>query len=154
MRTTVFRLALCALASIPRLLGRPLGSTWIELTFPFNNKTIYWPGDPTFKLTTTFDNYTSDGYYLFMSLISAPEHGGTHLDAPRHYAKGKWSTDEIPLGRLIGSAIKVDISSKAAQMKFNSASNKRTECKVKVVQLPFIKGTPVKCTCCICSRRQ
>ena len=94
------RLALCALVLVPGLLGRPLGSTWIELTFLFNNETIYWPGDSTFKLATTFDNYTSDGYYLFMSVISAPEHGGTHLDAPRHYAKGKWSTDEVSLDRL------------------------------------------------------
>lgn len=136
MRTIVVRLALCALAFVRGLLGRPLGSTWIELTFPFDNETIYWPGDPTFKLTTTFDNYTSDGYYLFISVISAPEHGGTHLDAPRHYAKGKWSTAEIPLDRLIGPAIKIDISSKAAEVKFNSASNKRT----KWSSCPLSKG--------------
>ena len=84
------RLVLCAPALVPGLPGKPLGSTWIELTYPFNNETLYWPGDPTFKLTTAFDNYTSDVYYLFMSVISAaPEHGGTQLDAPWHYAKGK-----------------------------------------------------------------
>ena len=71
-----------------------------------------------------------------MSVISAPEHGGTHLDAPRHYAKGKWSTAEIPLDRLIGPAIKIDISSKAAEVKFNSASNKRT----KWSSCPLSKG--------------
>ncbi|XP_078348297.1 isatin hydrolase-like [Oculina patagonica] len=50
-----------------------------------------------------------------MYAISAPEHGGTHLDAPRHVSAGKWTTDQIPLDRLIGPAIKIDISSKAAK---------------------------------------
>jgi len=50
-----------------------------------------------------------------MYSFGAPEHGGTHLDAPRHLSFGKWTTDEIPLDRLIGPAIKIDISSKAAQ---------------------------------------
>lgn len=126
MNAVVVRLVFCALVWFP-LLGESAESPWIELSYPFNNETIYWPGDPTFKLTTMFDNYTSDGYYLFMSSISAPEHGGTHLDAPRHYVQGKWSTDEIPLDRLIGPAIKIDISSKATEVKCSSVTRKRTK---------------------------
>ncbi len=30
-----------------------------------------------------------------------PEHLSTHLDAPSHLAKGKWSVADIPLERLI-----------------------------------------------------
>ena len=41
---------------------------------------------------------------------------GTHLDAPNHFGEGKWTADEIPLDRLIGPAIKIDISSKAAEV--------------------------------------
>ena len=56
------------------------------------------------------------GFYLLMYSYGAPEHGGTHIDAPRHLSFGKWTTDEIPLDRLIGPAIKIDISSKSAQV--------------------------------------
>ena len=32
----------------------------------------------------------------------ASEHGGTHLDSPVHFSKGKWSVEEIPFKNLIG----------------------------------------------------
>lgn len=114
METILVRLALCALIWVPGLMARP---AWIELSHPFNNETLYWPGLPTFNLTTMFDGYQPGGFYLLMYSFGAPEHGGTHLDAPRHLSFGKWTTDEIPLDRLIGPAIKIDISSKAAQVK-------------------------------------
>lgn len=62
-----------------------------------------------------FQGFTDDGYYYSAYDISGGEHGGTHLDAPNHFAEGKWTTDEIPIDRLTGQAIKIDISSKAAQ---------------------------------------
>ena len=46
---------------------------------------------------------------------ASSEQSGTHLNSPIHFAKGKWSTHEIPLDNLIGAAIVVDISAKAAQ---------------------------------------
>ena len=71
-----------------------------------------------FKHTKVFANVTAAGFYLEMYDISGSEHGGTHLDAPRHFAEGKWTLDQIPLDRLIGPAIKIDISSKAAQVTY------------------------------------
>ena len=83
-------------------------------------------GLSTFNLTTMYDNYTAEGFYLLMYSFSAAEHGGTHIDAPRHFAEGKWTTDQIPLDRLIGPAIKIDISSKAAQVKCSKKQKKET----------------------------
>src|SRR5690606_26149255 len=40
--------------------------------------------------------------------------GGTHIDAPVHFAKDHWTVDQIPLDRLIGNALVVDVSAKAA----------------------------------------
>lgn len=113
MDAILVRLTLCALIWVPGLIARP---AWIELSHPFNDKTPYWPGLPTFNLTTMVDGNQTDGYYLLMHSYGAPEHGGTHIDAPRHLSYGKWTVDEIPLERLIGPAIKIDISSKAAKV--------------------------------------
>lgn len=89
---------------------------WIDLTYPFNNVTITWPTDLAFSHIKLFANFTADGYYFALYDISGSEHSGTHLDAPRHFAAGGWTTDQIPLERLIGPAIKIDVSSKATQV--------------------------------------
>ncbi|KAJ7373583.1 hypothetical protein OS493_011188 [Desmophyllum pertusum] len=114
MRALVITLAFSALFLVP-LLGGPLKPEWIELSYPFNSETIYWPTGVSFEHTKTMQGFTDDGYYYSAYDIRASEHGGTHLDAPNHFAEGKWTADQIPLDRLIGPAIKIDISSKTAQ---------------------------------------
>lgn len=105
------------------LLGTPVPKPeWIELSYPFNNDTIYWPTVLSFKHILQYDNYTPAGFYYSSYDIKASEHGGTHLDAPRHFAAGKWTTDQIPLDHLIGPAIKINVSSKAAQVCNNSVN--------------------------------
>jgi kynurenine formamidase len=87
--------------------------TWVDLTYSFDTHTLYWPNNPTgFKLDTQFNGITPAGFYYSSNQFSAPEHGGTHLDAPVHFAKGKWSNDEIPLQNLLGEAVVIDVSSK------------------------------------------
>ncbi len=82
----------------------------IDLTYKFNDETIYWPTEEGFRLTTDARGLTEGGYYYEAHSFAAAEHGGTHLDAPIHFAKGKWTVDEIPLDRLIGGAIRLDVS--------------------------------------------
>ena len=132
MNTVVVRLAFCALVLFP-LLGASAESPWIELSYPFNKETIYWPTAESFKHIEVFENFTTAGYYYSSYDISASEHGGTHLDAPRHFAAGKWTADEIPLDRLIGPAIKIDISSKAAQVRFPKSKEKYLGLKIDIV---------------------
>jgi len=114
MNSAVGRLAFYAVVWLP-LLGESAESPWIDLSYPFNNDTIYWPTAESFKHIEVFENFTTSGFYYASYDFSASEHGGTHLDAPRHFAEGKMTADEIPLDKLIGPAIKIDISSKAAQ---------------------------------------
>jgi kynurenine formamidase len=73
---------------------------WIDLSYDFSDKTLYWPTANGFKLDTAFNGVTPGGFYYEAYNYCAAEHGGTHLDAPSHFAKGKWSTDQIPLDRL------------------------------------------------------
>jgi kynurenine formamidase len=56
---------------------------------------------------------TPAGYYYAANDFATSEHGGTHLDAPIHFAEGRHTTDQIPLDRLVGPAVVVDVSARA-----------------------------------------
>lgn len=86
---------------------------WIDLSHPFDNNTIYWPTSPSFKLDTVSEGITSKGFYYSAFSICMAEHGGTHLDAPVHFAEGRESVDEISLEKLTGEGILIDVSEKA-----------------------------------------
>lgn len=87
--------------------------TWIDLTHNFDEQTIYWPTADGFRHDTVFAGITDSGFYYTAFNYCAAEHGGTHLDAPIHFAEGKQSMHEIPLDHLIGKAVVVDVSAKA-----------------------------------------
>jgi len=86
---------------------------WIDMTHDFSSETVYWPTAEGFELETVFEGETDKGYYYDANKYSAAEHGGTHIDSPIHFAEGKQTVDEIPLERLIGPAIVIDVSKKA-----------------------------------------
>ena len=44
-----------------------------------------------------------------MNKFETQEHAGTHVDAPVHFAKGKWAVDQIPIPRLAGPAMLIDV---------------------------------------------
>jgi kynurenine formamidase len=88
----------------------------IDLTHPFNTQTIYWPTSPAgFELEHIAHGRTEGGYFYASNAFRAPEHGGTHLDAPIHFAEGRQTTEQIPLERLIGPAVVIDVSAAAAR---------------------------------------
>ena len=84
--------------------------TWIDLTHAFSADTIYWPTADPFVHTTEFAGRTPQGFFYVAKKFSASEHGGTHLDAPIHFGEGRQSADELPLDRLIGPAVCIDVS--------------------------------------------
>jgi len=94
-------------------LDVPRAGNWIDLSHDFSAQTIYWPTAKPFELEVVSAQRTPAGYYYAANNFSAAEHGGTHLDAPIHFAEGKWTTDQIPIERLIGQAIVLDVQSGA-----------------------------------------
>ena len=87
----------------------------VDLTHPYNAETIYWPTSPSrFQFETLADGETEGGWYYSAFSVCTPEHGGTHLDAPVHFAKAGLSTDELPLENLIAPAVVIDVSAQAA----------------------------------------
>ena len=87
--------------------------SWIDLTHAFSSQSIYWPTAEGFRLERVAYGPTDAGYFYAANNFSAAEHGGTHLDAPIHFAEERQTTDQIPLDRLIGPAAVVDVSDRA-----------------------------------------
>jgi kynurenine formamidase len=84
---------------------------WIDLTHAFSEKSIYWPTDTQgFVHEQLAHGRTEGGWFYSSYRYSGAEHGGTHLDAPIHFAEGGRPSDAIPLSNLIGPAAVIDVS--------------------------------------------
>ena len=103
-------LLIAVLAAACRPAAAPFsGGSWVDLSYGFDSTTIYWPTARPFRLEVVSAQRTPAGYYYAANNFSAAEHGGTHLDAPVHFAEGRHTTDQIPLSQLIGPAVVVDL---------------------------------------------
>ncbi len=91
-----------------------LAGTVVDLSHDYSDQTIFWPTADGFRLDKVAGGMTPQGYYYAANNFATAEHGGTHLDAPVHFAEGRWSVDQIPLDRLVGAAAVVDVSARAA----------------------------------------
>ena len=86
----------------------------IDLSHAYDAGAIFWPTAEPFRLDKVADGMTPGGYYYAANNFFTSEHGGTHLDAPVHFAQGRQSVDEIPLERLMGAAVVVDVAEHAS----------------------------------------
>jgi len=93
---------------------QPFGGTWIDLTHPFDAQTIYWPTEKGFQFEAGRNGPTAKGYYYAANRFTTAEHGGTHLDAPRHFSATGDTSDEIAVDRFVGEAIVVDVTKQCA----------------------------------------
>jgi len=84
--------------------------TVVDLSYPFDSESVYWPTAESFHLTKDFEGVTEKGFYYSAYKYSAAEHGGTHLDAPVHFSQGRHTVDQIPLEQLMGSGIVIDVT--------------------------------------------
>lgn len=107
----VLPLVVCACATTaPRF---PSG-TVVDMTYPYDEQTIYWPTEEGFQLEKESYGHTPQGYFYASNRFSSAEHGGTHLDAPIHFAEGHPTVDQLPLEKLMGEAILIDVTRQCA----------------------------------------
>ncbi len=86
----------------------------VDMTHPFDADTVYWPTEERgFELEVLHHDHTEAGYFYSAMRFCTAEHGGTHLDAPIHFAEGTRTVDEIPLEQLIGPAVVIDVREQA-----------------------------------------
>ncbi len=85
------------------------------MTYPYDENTIYWPNAENFKQTKGNWGLTDKGYWYAANDYRAAEHGGTHADAPIHFAQNGRTIDQVPLAEWIGPAVKIDVTQKCEQ---------------------------------------
>jgi kynurenine formamidase len=87
----------------------------IDLSYTYDDDTLYWPTSPTaFELEELDYGVNEAGYFYAAYSFCTPEHGGTHLDAPIHFAEGGRTAAEVPARQLIAPAVVIDMSEAAA----------------------------------------
>jgi kynurenine formamidase len=97
----------------------PTGAQWpagklVDLSHDYSEQTVFWPTAESFRLEKVAEGVTPQGYYYAANNFAASEHGGTHIDAPVHFAKGRHAVDQVPLDQLVGETVVVDVSSACA----------------------------------------
>jgi kynurenine formamidase len=99
-----------------RTADRPVwpAGALVDLSHDYSDQTVFWPTAESFRLEKVADGVTPQGYYYAANNFATSEHGGTHIDAPVHFAKGHPSVDQIPLDQLVGGAIVIDVTTAAA----------------------------------------
>lgn len=108
--------ALCFISSVGCVADRQhSGVTWehsqiVDLTHSFGSDTIVWPTEQDFKLVVQHAEDTPGGYYYASNRLEMAEHGGTHIDAPIHFSRGKQTLDQIPIDRMVGAGIRIDVT--------------------------------------------
>jgi kynurenine formamidase len=88
----------------------------VDLTWAFDEKTIYWPTSPTtFELKSIAHGKTPGGWFYAANVFCTPEHGGTHLDAPIHFSETGKTADRVPVRQLIAPAAVIDVRARSAE---------------------------------------
>jgi kynurenine formamidase len=101
----------CERAPLPQpATPNPFAGRVVDLTHAFDAETIYWPTEKGFQFERGNNGRTEKGYYYAANRFTTAEHGGTHLDAPIHFAEGKHTAEQIELHRLLGEGVVVDVS--------------------------------------------
>ena len=98
----------------------------IDLSHDYSGDTVFWPTAESFTLDKVAEGMTEKGYYYAANNFASSEHGGTHIDAPVHFAKGHRGVDAIPLEQLIGPALVIDVT---------AASDKDADYQISVADL-------------------
>jgi len=101
--------AVAAACSASRPPGVFPSGELVDLSHSYDARTVFWPTSERFRLEPVADGITPGGYYYAANNFSSSEHGGTHIDAPVHFAQGRQTVDQIPLERLLGPAVVIDV---------------------------------------------
>jgi kynurenine formamidase len=86
----------------------------LEMTYPYDENTIYWPTAQPFRIEKVEWRVLEGGWWYASNNYSASEHGGTHVDAPIHFAAHGRTIGQIPVQEWIGPAAKIDVAAKCA----------------------------------------
>ncbi|XP_055886488.1 kynurenine formamidase-like [Biomphalaria glabrata] len=84
----------------------------VDMSHTLDTDSIRFPTDPEFIFTILTRGIEPEGFWLELNKFETPEHIGTHMDAPSHFARDRWRVHEIPAQRLVGAGVVVDVRNK------------------------------------------
>ncbi|GFO01940.1 kynurenine formamidase [Plakobranchus ocellatus] len=87
---------------------------FVDLSHPLSPSTLYWPGVPTFNRTRVMGGTNENNVWIEVGVFSSGEHGGTHIDVPRHFIRDGYDLKDFPLERTVAEGVMVDCSDEAA----------------------------------------
>ncbi|KAK7083783.1 hypothetical protein SK128_018325 [Halocaridina rubra] len=87
----------------------------VDLSHDVSEDAHHWLEGVPFTRTVLAKGYSPKGFWYEANSFCMSEHTSTHLDAPSHFAEGKWRVHEIPIEHLIGPGVVIDITSKVAK---------------------------------------
>lgn len=115
-------IALLALAACGAESDAPPPRRVVDLTHAFDADTVYWPTEEGFVheqgtagVVEPEGPGDAGGYWYAAHRFRAAEHGGTHLDAPLHFGRGRRSAEAVPLAQLVGPGVVVDVRAACAR---------------------------------------
>ena len=111
-RLRVSSLLLVSTAAVGCLADRS-GLPWsqmVDLSHAFDAETLYWPTEEGFVLERGPAGLNASGYYYEAHRFRGAEHGGTHVDAPIHFARGGASVEALDPADLSGAAAVIDVT--------------------------------------------
>ena len=82
----------------------------IDLSHTIHDDIQIYPGDPVPSIKR---GLTHEKDYCHVDVLTLGSHTGTHIDAPFHFLKKGKKIDELPVQRLVGNGVLVDVSLKA-----------------------------------------
>jgi kynurenine formamidase len=115
MRSLAWNCLLAGALALPAQALEPADYRMVDLSHAYNEDTLYWPTSPSkFDKQQLSYGPTDGGWFYSANTVCTPEHGGTHLDAPRHFAAQGLTTEALPLENLVAPAVLIDVSEAAA----------------------------------------
>jgi arylformamidase len=79
-----------------------------DISLPVTRDLTVYPGDPGIRIEPHLR--IEEGEDANVTRIAFGSHTGTHVDAARHFFADGQTVDELPLDRLVGPALVVDVA--------------------------------------------
>src|SRR2546428_13434215 len=72
----------------------------MDLTYSFDERTVYWPSNKPFQWEKTAWGMTAGGDWYASANFATSEHGGPHIGDPIHFCTGRSPVGGIRVHRL------------------------------------------------------
>jgi kynurenine formamidase len=130
----------CESPEVLTVLG--INSKCVDLSWPFDKQTtVYWPGGKGFNHCvdcsggSNINGVAVEGEHYASGEFSTAEHGGTHVDAPYHFARDGVTIERIRMKDLIAPCCIIDISSKQSAEDMNPENKDKFSLEVSDIEV-------------------